>query len=216
MRTEGSGQLYLGGICFITDRSSCSLTCLEMARLALQAGIRWVQYRDKERDRLGLYRQALRLRELTRQYGACLIINDYADIAASVDAEGVHLGQGDLPVREAKKVLGKEKLVGVSTHSLAEAVRAEQEGADYIGFGPVFSTRTKAVGPPRGVPLLQRVRRQVRIPVVAIGGIRPESLDPVLFAGARAVAAASAILRGGDITRNAASFLERIGRFGKS
>jgi thiamine-phosphate pyrophosphorylase len=215
MKPEHRKDLYLHGLCFITDRDSCRLSCLEMAGIALDCGVRWIQYRDKGRSRLGLFRTAYRLRQLTRRYDAFLIVNDYADIAASVDADGVHLGQEDLPVGEARKVMGAGKIVGVSTHSIAEAMRAEAEGADYIGFGPVFPTRTKAAGRPRGLDMLGEVRRAVRIPVVAIGGIGREDLEPVFGAGASAVAAASAILKG-DVYGNAASFLERLDRLARA
>jgi thiamine-phosphate diphosphorylase len=213
MRAEGEGQLYLGGVCLVTDRGSCTLTCAEMTRIALEAGIRCIQYRDKERDFLGLYRTALALRKLTRKHGAFLIINDHAEIAASVDADGVHLGQQDLPPREARRIVGQDRIIGVSTHTLAEAMRAEAEGADYIGFGPVFPTRTKDAGSPKGTARLQRIRERVRIPVIAIGGISAENLDSVLVSGAGAVAVASALLRG-DLSHNAAWFLERIKGYG--
>lgn len=200
-------EAYQGGICFITDRGLCPLTCLEMARLVLEAGVKWLQYRDKDRDRLGLYRTALALRELTSAYGASLIINDFADIAAAVGADGVHLGQEDIPLREARKILGEGKIIGISTHSLEEALRAEADGADYVGFGPVYATATKKAGRPKGVARLGEVGEKLRIPVVAIGGIDHKRLPDVMESGAKAVAVASSILSKGDISRNAESFL---------
>lgn len=205
---------YQGGICFITDRVLCPLTCLEMARLVLKAGVRWIQYRDKERDRLRLYRTALALRELTATYGACLIVNDFADIAAAVGADGVHLGQDDLPLKEARKILGKGRIIGISTHSLEEALLAEADGADYVGFGPVYATATKKAGRPRGVGRLREVGGKLRIPVVAIGGIERRRLPDVMGSGAKAVAVASSILGKGDISRNAESFLTGLQRCG--
>lgn len=190
-------KLYHGGICFITDRGSCQLTCTEMIEMALDAGVNWVQLRDKERDRLGLYRIALKARALTRAYGATLIINDHADIAAAVDADGVHLGQDDLPIEAARQLVGQGRIVGISTHSVKEAISAERAGADYIGFGPVFKTSTKeAAGRPKGTEMISRIRASVKIPVVAIGGISCKSLKPVIKAGADAVAVASGVLRG--------------------
>lgn len=195
-------------LCFITHRDGSPLTCLEMTLFALRAGIRWVQYREKSKSRLELYREATKLRQLTREFSATLIINDYADIAAAVGADGVHLGQDDLPVKHARKLLGEGRIIGVSTHSLDEAIRAEAEGADYIGFGPIFKTTTKEAGPPKGVELLGRVKASVRIPVVAIGGITLGNLDLVLESGADAVAVATAILRG-NIERNTKEFLKK-------
>lgn len=201
--------LYRGGVCFITDRKACDLTSEEMALLALRSGIRWIQYREKGKSRLAVYRTALRLRELSRDFGACLVINDHTDIAAAVDADGVHLGQDDLPVAEARKVLGKGKIIGISTHSLKEALRAEADGADYIGFGPVMHTMTKDAGAPKGVAMLKRVSGRVGIPVVAIGGVNSGNLDTVISSGAHAVAVASAILKG-DVCKNVDGLLERL------
>jgi thiamine-phosphate pyrophosphorylase len=212
MKAEAGGKkdLFLGGICVITDRASCDLTCLEMTQMALRSGIKWVQLREKKRSRLRLYRMALRLREITRDFGACLIVNDFVDIAASVDADGVHLGQEDIPIREARKILGKRKIVGISTHSVGEAVEAEKEGADYIGFGPIYKTATKDAGSAKGTEMLMKIKSMVNIPVVAIGGICPDTVGKVLDSGADAVAAASSILKG-DIQENAGQFLNRMG-----
>jgi thiamine-phosphate pyrophosphorylase len=185
-----------------------------MTLIALKAGVRWIQYRDKTKSRLGIYRLARRLRELTWDFGACFIVNDHVDIAASVDADGVHLGQDDLPLKEARKILGKDKVIGISTHSLSEAIKAEAEGADYIGFGPVFPTKTKDAGDPKGVQMLCKVRNKVNIPIIAIGGINLDNVDSVLASGADAVAAASAILKG-DIYCNAGGLLQKVQRYKK-
>src|SRR5512141_1778009 len=136
------GPLARHGVYFITDRSYCSFSVYEMVSAVLGAGVRVVQYRDKERTRREIYEEAARLRELTLRIGAMLIINDHADIALAVDADGVHLGQDDLPLEDARKIMGK-KIVGISTHTLEEAKQADEAGADYIGFGPIFHTTTK-------------------------------------------------------------------------
>ncbi len=180
-----------------------------MVRAALDSGVRWVQYREKEKTRREIYREALKLRDITRQSGALFIVNDHTDIASAVDADGVHLGQDDLPLREARKIMG-ERIIGISTHSLSEAVGAAGGGADYIGFGPVFPTVTKDAGAPKGVEMLREIKRQVSIPVVAIGGISLENLPEVLASGADAVAVASAILVG-DISRNVRAFMTVLG-----
>ena len=198
--------MYLGGICFITDRKSSDMDWLVMTKEVLRAGVKWVQYRDKESDRCCLFETAVELRELTRKSGAFFIMNDHPDIAAAVDADGVHLGQDDMPVAEARKVLGSEKVIGISTHSIAEAVEAERDGADYVGFGPVFSTGTKDAGKPIGTDMLARVRSEVNIPVVAIGGITAGELPRVVSAGAQAVAVASGILQG-EIMDNVKRFI---------
>jgi thiamine-phosphate pyrophosphorylase len=205
--------MYLGGLCVITDRTVCKSSYEDMVRLLLQAGVSWVQYRDKEGSRRDLYRNALTLRGITKEFHAVFIVNDHTDIALAVDADGVHLGQDDLPVQKARAILGKDRLIGLSTHTLEQAVHAEASGPDYIGFGPIFHTATKAAGSPRGIEVLHQIRRQVKIPIVAIGGIALENLQTVLETGVDAVAVASAILSG-DIKENTRRFLEIIHSLG--
>jgi thiamine-phosphate pyrophosphorylase len=199
----------LPGLCLITDRKSSGRTAEEMVRIALGAGARWIQYREKETTRRERYLEALKIRDLTRQVGALFIINDETDIALAAEADGVHLGQDDLPLPEARKIMG-ERIIGISTHSLSDAIAAQEGGADYIGFGPMFPTATKDAGTPKGVAMLREIRSGVQIPVVAIGGISTENLQEVFAAGADAVAVASAILRG-DIAENVRSFVRAIG-----
>ena len=201
--------MYLGGLCFITDRKACKLSCEEMTLKVLRAGLKWVQYRDKEKSRREIYEKAIRLRKLTKDFNAVLIVNDYADIAIAVDADGVHLGQNDLPVEEARKIMGNNKIIGISTHNLEQAKEAEKGGADYIGFGPIFRTTTKDAGMPKGTDMLKEIKRQVHVPVVAIGGINIENIRSGLDAGVDAVAVASAILSG-DIIENATRFMDII------
>ena len=212
MRCFGQKDFYHGGICFITDRASCDITCEEMVLLALRSGVKWIQYRDKDKSRRNIYRTALRLRELADDFGACLIINDYVDIAAFVGADGVHLGQEDLPVKEARKILGEGKVIGISTHSLNEAVRAEKDGASYIGFGPVMHTATKRdAGRPMGIDTLKKIRDKVHIPVVAIGGINLDNIESVFSSGVQAVAVASGVLKG-NIQHNLDGFVNKLSK----
>jgi thiamine-phosphate pyrophosphorylase len=200
--------MYLGGICFITDRKYSALPVYDMTAAVLDAGVTFIQYREKDKTRREIYGEALRLRELTRSFGATLLINDHADIALAVDADGVHLGQDDLPLREARQIM-HGKIVGISTHNLAQAREAEAGGADYIGFGPIFHTTTKDAGPPMGVDSIRLIKQNVGIPLVAIGGIYPINVGPVFEAGADAVAVATAICRG-DIRENTKQFLSAL------
>ncbi len=193
--------LYQGGICFITDRAHSSIPLYKIAEIVLRAGVRFVQYREKNRTRREIYEEALILRDLTRRHEAALIINDHADIALAVGAEGVHLGQEDLPLKEARKIMGK-KIIGISTHDQAQAKEAEESGADYIGFGPLFETRTKDAGIPKGVEALRLTVETVGIPVVAIGGINMDNIESVLATGAAAVAMAAGFCKG-DVAVNA-------------
>ncbi len=199
--------MYLGGLCFITDQKVSGLSYEDMTRKVLTRGVRWVQFREKERSRHDMYGEAVRLKKLTRDYNAVLIINDFLDIAVCVGAEGVHLGQDDFPLKEARKIVGKNKIIGISTHSLKQAREAEKNGADYIGFGPVFTTSTKDAGKPKGIEMLHEVKKQVSIPVVAIGGICLGNISSVLQTGIDAVAVASAILTG-DIEENTSRFMD--------
>lgn len=194
-------DLFLGGLCLILDSKASGRAPAERALAALNSGVRWLQYRDKDNSRRYIYMEALRLRGLTRDFGAVFIVNDYVDIAAAVDADGVHLGQDDLPLTEAREIMG-HKIIGISTHTLSEAQEAEKGGADYAGFGPVFHTTTKDAGLPKGTGILRDIKRHLKIPVVAIGGITSGNLSEVIEAGADAVAVASAILNG-NIRENA-------------
>lgn len=162
----------------------------------MRAGVRTIQVREKNLPRARLFEEAVLIRKVTRRYGATFIINDYVDIAMASDADGVHLGQDDLPVKEARRILGKGKIIGISAHSLEQAREAQRDGADYVGFGPVFRTLTKDAGRPKGTGSLRKIRPFIRIPVVAIGGINAGNVRDVLDAGADAVAVASSVLSG--------------------
>lgn len=161
-----------------------------------------------------MYETAKRLRRMTAEQGAVLIINDQIDLALAVKADGVHLGQDDLPLWIARKMLGNEAIVGISTHTLEEAMRAESEGADYIGFGPIFQTQTKEDARSAvGINAMAEVKRKVRIPIYAIGGIQRSRLSEVITAGADGVAVISALA--GDVRANVAEWLAVFKRFGK-
>jgi thiamine-phosphate pyrophosphorylase len=127
----------------------------------------------------------------------------------AVNADGVHLGQEDMPAREARKIIGEKRIIGISTHNLKQAVEAQESGADYIGFGPMFHTGTKDAGHPKGTKKLREIRNCIKVPIVAIGGITWENVSEVLEAGADAVAAVSGILSG-NIGKNAAKFFNSV------
>lgn len=201
--------MYLGGICLLTDRKRCAVPVLDAARLALEAGVRFIQYREKELTRREIFGQAARLRELTLRFGASLIVNDHADIALAIDADGVHLGQDDLPLAVARRIMGG-RIIGISTHSLVQAKAAAEGGADYIGFGPIFETSTKDAGTAVGVDNLRLITQNVSVPVVAIGGIGLGNIEAVFAAGAEAVAMASALCAG-DVAGNAERFIRLLG-----
>jgi len=170
-----------------------------LAAAYLAGGARLLQLRVKDATSRELLRVAERVAALARAAGAVFLVNDRPDVARAVDADGVHLGQDDLPVGAARRVLGPDRLVGVSTHDLGEARAAVEAGADYIGVGPIYATASKAKAlPARGPGLVAAVRRQVRCPIVAIGGITAETAPAVLAAGADAVAMIAALVRAAD------------------
>lgn len=195
-------------ICFITDGSD-----EEAVLTILKSGIRWIQYRGKGKTKKEMFNKASRLREITKDFNACFIINDYADIALAVDADGVHLGQEDLPLKEARNILGN-KIIGISTHNLQEAIDAEKGGADYIGFGSIFPTTTKDDAVVQGLDALRKVKGSVNIPVVAIGGINTDNVRSVFDAGCDGVAVSAGLLRG-DMMENVRKFLCVIEEVGK-
>ncbi len=197
--------MYLNGICFITDKKYSDLSLFDMVTSVLSAGVKCIQYREKNLPKSLIYENAVILRKLTERFNATFIVNDHADIALAVDADGVHLGQDDLPIGKARKIMGN-KIVGISTHSLIQATEAELEGADYIGFGPVFHTTTKNAGVPKGVDNIRIIKKNVSIPVIAIGGINISNIALVINAGVDAVAVATAICKG-NIAVNAEIFV---------
>lgn len=189
------------------------ITPEDLCRAGLDGGGRVIQLRMKDAPRRVVFETAERLREMTRAAGACLIVNDHADIAAAVGADGVHLGQDDLPIEEARRVVGEQCLIGISTHSQEQALDAQQRGADYIGFGPVFPTATKDAGPAKGVERLREVVALLRIPVVAIGGITRKNVAEVMAAGAYVPAMISDIAEARDVraaVREVTTLLEQI------
>ncbi len=174
-----------------------------LAAAMLAGGARILQLRMKEGPEgwgAGAVLAAARaLRRLTRDAGALFIVNDRVDVALLVDADGVHVGQADLPYQEVRRLVGARWLVGVSTHTVEEAQAAEAGGADYIGFGPMFPTATKRdARPTRTLDLLRQVRATVGLPIVAIGGITAERIAAVQEAGADSVAVISAIVEARD------------------
>lgn len=177
---------------------------------ALAGGVRLFQYRNKRGSRKDVYETSMRLARLIRSAGAVFIVNDHADIAASVEADGVHLGQEDLPLEYARNLLGPAKVIGISTHSLEQAEAAQEDGADYIGFGPVFPTSTKDAGPVQGIDNLKLVRRKITVPLFAVGGITQKNVRDVIKAGADGVAVITGILSAPDIAAASADMIGEI------
>ncbi|MDA8085056.1 MAG: thiamine phosphate synthase [Nitrospiraceae bacterium] len=208
-RSRADFRIYL-----ITDRKifeGDTDALLRGVEGALEGGVKAVQLREKDLETRTLLALAYRMRELTARYGARLFINDRADIAVAVSADGVHLGHTGIPVEAARKVCGEKMLIGRSTHSLEEARQAQEAGADFITFGPVFETPSKRpYGEPVGVKLLRDTTERISIPVFAIGGISREKVQEVTEAGASGIALISGILAAGDIKSGTENFVRTI------
>ncbi len=188
-------KLYL-----ITDRKTTGGDYYKSIEDALRGGVRAVQLREKDLPLRDVLMRAYELRRITYKYKARLFINDRVDIALAVDAEGVHLGGNSLPVHAARKAARGRLLIGVSTHGLQEALKAESEGADFITFGPVYETPSKLkYGPPQGLKRLREIVENIKIPVFAIGGVNENNLMDVMNTGSFGVAMISAILSSDNI-----------------
>ncbi len=211
--------MQIRGLYAIVDNTlTPHLSHPELAEKVLQGGARIIQLRVKPSDPgfrkstlsdRELLETAKVIRNLTRHYKASLIINDWADIALAAEADGLHLGQDDLPLSEARRILGENKVIGISTHSLEEAQRAWKEGADYLGFGPVFTTETKGESlSPRGIESLKQVVDAIDLPIIAIGGINEKNIEEVIQTGADGAAIISSITTAEDITEKTRLFVE--------
>ncbi len=170
-----------------------------------------IQLRDKVTGPRQLLSEARQITQLCRARGVCFIVNDRLDLALAADADGVHLGQDDLPPQAARAVLGTNKVLGVSTHSLEQGLWAAEQGADYLGIGPIFATGTKATGyEPRGCDIIRQLRTRIDLPLVAIGGITMGNVAEVITAGATGAAVISAIVAADDITASTRAFATAI------
>lgn len=190
----------------ITDRSLSKLPPMQVVRRALEGGVTAVQLREKNLDSRNIYFLASEMRNMTNEYNALLIINDRIDIALAVNADGVHMGKNSMPIMEARRLLGRDRLIGFSAHNMQEAVGAEENGTNYITLSPIFQSpgKDKPIGP----EAIRIVREGLRIPVIALGGIKEDNIQDVLNHKADGVAVVSAIMASED-PRAAAERLRR-------
>jgi thiamine-phosphate diphosphorylase len=195
----------------ILDQSVSGRDLPGLLDAVLGGGCRLVQLREKTLPLAELLPLAQRLARRCREVGALFIVNDRADLALAVDADGLHVGQGDLPARRARDVLRPGMILGVSTHDPEQARRAVADGADYVAVGSIYPTSTKAGFQLVGLDLIRRVRPEVPVPLVGIGGITTENAGAVLAAGADAVAVISALCASPDPEAATRGFLARIG-----
>lgn len=190
----------IGRLCVITDIAiQKKYSHYQIAQMAIKGGADMIQLRDKSLPTAELLEIAIRIRKLCRKHKVQFIVNDRVDIAMLSDADGVHLGLEDIAINDARKLLGKNKIIGGTAHSLAEAKQAEKNGADYIGFGHIFPTYSKhKPDKPKGVKLLKKVVENIKTPNIAIGGIGLESINEVLNTKVHGAAVIGSVLNSKD------------------
>ena len=200
----------------VTDRSlSLGRSLVEVVQEAVAGGVTCVQLREKSCSTREFLQEAEQLKKLLQPLGVPLIINDRVDIALAIGADGVHLGQSDMPICHARRLLGPDCLIGISAESIVDAIEAEQQGADYIGISPVFSTPTKTdTAPALGLEGLSLIRERVLIPLVGIGGINLANARQVIDAGADGVAVVSAVMAA-ESPRQAVATIRGVLDFGR-
>jgi thiamine-phosphate pyrophosphorylase len=176
---------------------------VRVAEAMIDGGVDLIQLRGKQRSIDELVDLAVQLHELTSRFATPLIVNDHAEIAAKIPVDGVHVGQDDDSIAVVRKKTGRNILVGKSTHTFEQALAAQHEGADYIGFGPIFATPTKPDYQPIGLKQVESVHRNVALPIFCIGGIKIDNLERVIAAGARRIAIVSGLLKAPDIAEYA-------------
>ncbi|MEK7760616.1 MAG: thiamine phosphate synthase [Nitrospirota bacterium] len=210
--TASRHRPLLSGLYLILDPSvSRDRPLSQSLAQSARAGMRIVQYRSKTASMKEAYTEALPLRKLAAELGILFIVNDRCDLALAVDADGVHLGQEDLPLDLARKVMGPEKLIGISTHNPAQVREASAGKPDYLGFGPIFKPGSKQDHDPVvGIEGLRAIRALTSLPVFAIGGITAENVGEAMQAGANGVAVISAILKAPDIKQAVSDFLAQM------
>ena len=208
MKTENIDySLYL-----VTDRSLArGRSTLEIVRAAVDGGATVVQLREKDCSTREFIEQGMAIKDFLKGRGVPLIINDRVDVAQAVEADGVHLGQTDMPLGMAKKILADSMIIGISAESLQDAVEAEKGGADYLGVSPIYATPTKTdTAPPLGLEGLREIRKAVRIPLVGIGGLNRDNAAEVIRNGADGVAVVSAIVAADDPQTTAGALRQMI------
>ena len=195
-------SLYL-----VTDKSDDVEKFLKTIEEGIKGGVSVVQIREKTAETLDFYNLALKVKEITSKYDVPLIINDRVDVALAIDAEGVHVGQSDMPCDVTRKLVGPDKIVGVSAATIEEAKKAENDGADYIGTGAVFPTATKDDAPKITKKDLKEVVESINIPVVAIGGITIENASELIDTGISGLSVVSAIMGSDDPKKSSEKLL---------
>ena len=197
------------GYYFITDSKMSRAGNRSDVLAAVSCGVETIQYRNKNAETREMYQEALELAQICRDAGSFFLINDRLDVAMAVEADGVHVGQTDMPCSKTRRLLGRGKMIGVTVHSLVEALQAEREGADYLGVSPIYQTATKPdAGKPAGIRLIEEIRERVSLPLIAIGGINHSNAPEVVQAGADGLCAISCVVAEDDVRSQIRRFQE--------
>ncbi len=211
-RKKNSSASALAGLYVILDSSvSSDRPLADVLKVSATAGAKIFQYRNKTASMNAAYAEALPLRKVAQELGVLFIINDRCDLALAVEADGVHLGQGDVPLNLARTIMGPDKLIGISTHNREQVAAATAGGPNYLGFGPIFMPGSKLDHDPVvGLQGLREIRSLTALPIFAIGGITADRTEDVIRAGADGVAVISAILKAPEISQAVTDFVSRI------
>lgn len=204
----------IGRLCIITDTNvQLKYSHVELAEMAIKGGADIIQFRDKFMGTADMISTARAIRKICTKKGAIFLVNDRVDVALVSEADGVHLGKDDIPVYEARKLLGSRKIVGGTAHSLKEALMREKEGADYIGFGHIYETFSKEKkGRPKGTDYLRKVVDAISVPVIAIGGINITNIDDVMQTGVHGAALIGSVVKSKDPIKIVRELREKIYR----
>lgn len=203
MKNFKDKKIYL-----VTDHRLEFESLLKKVREALESGVSLVQYRDKDVSTKVMVERSKKLKDLCDEFNSIFLVNDRIDVALAVDADGVHVGQDDMNCKEARKILGLEKIIGVSTKTLEESIKALESGADYLGCGAIYSTSTKDTSV-ISIETLKEIRNKVKLPVYGIGGIKLDNITPELKENVDGVAVITAILDSKNIKETVNKFSEK-------
>ena len=198
------------GYYFITYSSISKNGIFSDVKNALNAGCKFIQYREKNKNTKTMIQEAKKIKNLCTNK-ATFIINDRVDVALAVNADGVHLGQDDMTIFDVKKIFRKDKIIGLTVHNVNEAVLAEELGADYVALAPIFKTFTKKKSiTPCGVEMIKNIRKKINIPIIAVGGIKIQNINEVIKNGADGIVAVSSVINSDDVFESVKKFIEKI------
>lgn len=202
------------GLYFITDSKLTKKTAIEDVKAAIKGGVKIVQYREKDLSTKQMIEEAREIKQICKKSNVLFLINDRIDITIAVNADGVHLGQEeDMPYNIARNLLGKNKIIGLSAHSVRDALQNQKIGADYTSIGPIYHTTTKKIANTIGLEPINQLKNKLKIPFVAIGGINESNINEILKAGAKNVAIISGIVAKDDVKDAVKNFIKKINSY---